>query len=164
MAGYYKPASHELVNIKYCPIQPSYCDKIIDFIRQAAQDCGISGYNEKKHAGDLRHVVIRTSAYNKKNLVILVINSTKVFDKLKKLVSRIYNELDNIAGVGVNFNPQKTNLILGKETQILEGESFVEETFGGSLPAFIAAFSKRKKLSEKEIAGIRALIESYEEN
>lgn len=127
LAGYYKPASHELVNIKYCPIQPSYCDKIIDFIRQAAQDCGISGYNEKKHAGDLRHVVIRASAYNEKNLVILVVNSTRVFDKLKKLVSRIYNELDNIAGVGVNFNPQKTNLILGKETQILEGESFVEE-------------------------------------
>ena len=127
LAGYYKPASHELVNIKYCPIQPSYCDKIIDFIRQAAQDCGISGYNEKKHSGDLKHVVIRSSAFNGKNLVILVVNSTKVFDKLKKLVVRIYNELDNIAGVGVNFNPQRTNLILGKETQIIEGERFIEE-------------------------------------
>ena len=127
LAGYYKPASHELVNIKYCPIQPEYCDKIIDFIRIAAQECKISGYNEKKHAGDLRHVVIRTSAYNGKSLIILVINSSKMFDKLKKLASRIYNELDNIAGVGVNFNPQKTNLILGKETQILEGENFIEE-------------------------------------
>ena len=127
LAGYYKPASHELVNIKYCPIQPSYCDNIIDFIRTAAQECGISGYNEKKHAGDLRHVVIRTSAYNGKSLVILVVNSTRVFDKLKKLASKIYNELNNIVGVGVNFNTQKTNLILGKETQILEGESFIEE-------------------------------------
>lgn len=127
LAGYYKPASHELVNIKYCPIQPSYCDDIIEFIRQAAQECGISGYNEKKHAGDLRHVVIRTSAYNGKSLVILVVNSTRVFDKLKKLTSKIYNDLDNIEGVGVNFNPHKTNLILGKETQILEGESFIKE-------------------------------------
>jgi 23S rRNA (uracil1939-C5)-methyltransferase len=127
LAGYYKPASHELVNIKYCPIQPSYCDNIIDFIRTTAQECGISGYNEKKHAGDLRHVVVRTSAYNGKSLVILVVNSTRAFDKLKKLASRIYNELDNIVGVGVNFNSQKTNLILGKETQIIEGESFIEE-------------------------------------
>ena len=127
LAGYYKPASHELVNIKYCPIQPNYCDNIIEFIRQAAQDCGISGYNEKKHAGDLRHIVIRSSAYNGKNLVILVVNSTRVFDKLKNLAQRIYTELDNIIGVGVNFNPQKTNLILGKETQILEGEGFIEE-------------------------------------
>ena len=127
LAGYYKPASHELVNIKYCPIQPNYCDRIIEFIRQTAQECGISGYKEKQHAGDLRHVVIRTSAFNNKNLVILVVNSTQVFDKLKKLASKIYNELENIAGVGVNFNPQKTNLILGKETQILEGESYIEE-------------------------------------
>lgn len=127
LAGYYKPASHELVNIKYCPIQPAYCDKVVEFIRQTAQECGISGYNEKKHSGVLRHVVIRTSAYNNKNLVILVVNSTKVFDKLKKLASKIFSELDNIVGVGVNFNSQKTNLILGKETQIIEGESFIEE-------------------------------------
>ena len=127
LAGYYKPNSHELINIKYCPIQPEYCDKIIDFIRSASQECKISGYNEKKHSGDLRHVVIRTSAYNGKSLVILVVNSTRIFDKLKKLASKIYNELDNIAGVGVNFNSQKTNLILGKETQIIEGECFIEE-------------------------------------
>lgn len=127
LAGYYKSASHELVNIKYCPIQPEYCDKIIEFIRVVAQECGISGYKEKSHAGDLRHVVIRSSSYNGKNLVILVVNSTRVFDKLKKLANRIYTELENIAGVGVNFNSQKTNLILGKETQMLEGESFIEE-------------------------------------
>lgn len=127
LAGYYKPASHELVNIKYCPIQPEYCDKIVEFIRQAAQECGISGYNERKHAGDLRHIVIRSSKYNGKNLVVLVVNSTKIFDKLKKLASRIYSELDNIAGVGVNFNSKKTNLILGENTEILEGESFIEE-------------------------------------
>lgn len=127
LAGYYKPASHELVNIKYCPIQPEYCDKIIEFIRVAAQECGISGYKEKSHAGDLRHVVIRSSAYNGQNLVILVVNSTRVFDKLKKLANRIFTELDNVVGVCVNFNSQKTNLILGKETQILEGEGYIEE-------------------------------------
>lgn len=127
LAGYYKPSSHELVNIKYCPIQPSYCDKIIEFIRVAAFECGISGYNEKKHSGDLRHIVIRSSAYNNKNLVILVVNSSKVFDKVKTLAKRIFTELENIAGVGVNLNPKKTNLILGEQTEILEGETFVEE-------------------------------------
>lgn len=127
LAGYYKPASHEIVNIKYCPIQPEYCDKIIDFIRNTAFECGISGYIEKNHSGDLRHVVIRSSAYNNKNLVVLVVNSTRVFEKLKILANKIYTELENIAGVAVNFNSQKTNLILGKETILLEGEGFIEE-------------------------------------
>ncbi len=127
LAGYYKTGSHELVNIKYCPIQPEYCDRIIEFIRQSAQECGISGYNEKKHAGDLRHVVIRTSNYSKKSLVILVVNSTRAFDKLKKLAHRIFTELDNVSGVGVNFNSKKTNIIMGETTEILEGEGFIEE-------------------------------------
>ena len=127
LAGYYKPASHELVNIKYCPIQPAYCDNIIEFIRTAAQEEGLSGYNEKKHNGDLRHIVIRTSNYNQKSLVVLVVNSTKVFDKLKKLAHRIYTELENIAGVMVNFNSKITNLILGENTELIEGEEFIEE-------------------------------------
>ena len=127
IAGYYKPASHEIVNIKYCPIQPESCDKIIEFIRNTAQELGIKGYIEKTHSGDLRHVVIRSSEYNEKNLVILVINSVKVLDKIKKLAHKIYTELPDIAGVGVNLNPNKTNLILGKETKILEGVGYIEE-------------------------------------
>ena len=127
LAGYYKPNSHEIVNIKYCPIQPEYCDSIIEFIRNASKDCGISGYDEKKHAGDLRHIVIRSSHYTNKNLVVLVVNSSKMFEKLKVLAHRIYTELENIQGVGVNYNPLKTNLILGEKTDILEGEGFIEE-------------------------------------
>ena len=127
LAGYYKPGTHELVNIKYCPIQPAYCDDIIEFIRISAQEYGVSGYNEKKHSGDLRHVVIRTSAYSGKSLITLVVNSTKTFDKLKKLSEVIYNKFDNIAGVAINFNSKKTNLILGDNTELVVGEGFVEE-------------------------------------
>ena len=48
LAGYYKPQSHEIINIKYCPIQPEICDKVIDFIRNKAPEFNISGYNEPK--------------------------------------------------------------------------------------------------------------------
>ena len=127
VAGYYKQNSHEIVNIKYCPIQPEYCDKIIEFIRIAAKECYVSGYLEKEHKGLLRHVIIRTSAFNKKSLVVLVINSKSTPQEIKKLAGRIYNELENICGVVVNFNDKKTNLISGEKTETLEGTDFVEE-------------------------------------
>lgn len=38
-------------------------------------------------------------------------------------------------------------------------EQYVEETFGGSLPAFLAAFGSRKKLSEKEIDELQHIID-----
>ena len=127
LAGYYKTGSHELVNIKYCPIQPKYCDKIIDFIRSKAQELNISGYEEKSGTGELRHVVIRTSHANKKSLVVLVANSSDASKQIRKLAKAIFSELDNINGVAINYNNKKTNLILGEKTELLEGCDFIEE-------------------------------------
>ena len=124
LAGYYKTGSHELVNIKHCPIQPEYCDKIIDFIRNNGN---ITGYDESTHRGELRHVVIRTSYANKKSLVVLVVNSNILSPQIKELCYSIYNELENIAGVGVNFNDKKTNIILSDKTEIVCGGDFIEE-------------------------------------
>lgn len=127
LAGYYKQKTHEIVNIKYCPIQPVICDEIIEFIRENAPEFCVSGYNEKKHTGDLRHVVLRCSASTGKVLVTLVVNSTKVFENLKNFANIIYEQIPQVVGVCVNFNPQKTNVILGKKSECICGEDFVEE-------------------------------------
>lgn len=127
LAGYYKPKTHEIVNIKYCPIQPEICDKIIEFIREKAFDFGIKGFIEKKHSGDLRHVVIRSSAYNGKVLVVLVVNATKNFDRLKDFAQEIFDNFDEVSGICVNYNSKKTNVILGKKTECICGEEFIEE-------------------------------------
>lgn len=44
-----------------------------------------------------------------------------------------------------------------------QGQQFLEDTFEGSLPKFLAAFSRRRKLGEKEIEELKKLIEEYEE-
>ena len=44
-----------------------------------------------------------------------------------------------------------------------QSEQFVEDTFAGSLPAFIAAFTRRKALSSEEISQIRRMIDTFEE-
>lgn len=127
LAGYYKPNTHEIVNIKHCPIQPRICDDIIEFIRIKCFDFGISGYNEKKHAGDLRHVVLRVSAATGMVLVTLVVNSKKVFPRLKAFCNEIFAEFKQVAGVCVNFNTKKTNVILSDETECVCGKDFVKE-------------------------------------
>lgn len=127
IAGYYKTGTHETVNIKHCPLQPEICDRIIDFIRTRAFDYGISGYNEKKHNGDLRHVIIRTSAATGKNLVVLVVNSSKVFDRLNDFALAIFAEFKEVSGVCVNFNTKKTNVILGEISQCVAGKDFIKE-------------------------------------
>ena len=127
LAGYYKPKSHEIINIKHCPIQPEICDKIIEFIRNTAFDYGISGFDEKKHGGDLRHVVLRISKATDKVLVTLVVNSTRIFDKLQDFAQNIYDNFKEVSGVCVNFNPKKTNVIMGENTELLVGKGFIKE-------------------------------------
>ena len=127
LAGYYKPKSHEIVNIKHCPIQPEICDKIINFIREKAFELGITGYRENKHVGDLRHVVIRSSIATGKNLVVLVINAKKSFKKIENLANAIYSNFKEVSGVCLNFNPNKSNVILTDNSELVVGKDFVKE-------------------------------------
>ena len=62
-------------------------------------------------------------------------------------------------GIFQNQGGVVTSLISRKNFYAVQSEKFVEETFSGSLPAFLAAFTTRKKLSEEEIAELQALID-----
>ena len=56
-----------------------------------------------------------------------------------------------------------SSLISKQDFYSLQSERFVEDTFDGSLPAFIAAFTARKKLSKEEILLLRNMIDEYKE-
>ena len=62
-------------------------------------------------------------------------------------------------GIFQNQGGVVTSLISRADFYAVRSEKFVEETFSGSLPAFLAAFTTRKKLSEEEIAELQALID-----
>jgi len=127
LAGYYKQQSHEIINIKHCPIQPKICDNIIEFIRENAQKFNISGYNEKTHSGDLKHVVMRTASDTGKTLVTLVLNSNHSTKKAEEFARNIYDNFDDVVGVCLNLNPKQTNVILSDKTQCSAGQDYVEE-------------------------------------
>ncbi len=61
-------------------------------------------------------------------------------------------------GVLKNEHTVVSSLVSKEEIQISEVSDMIEKTFEGSLPAFIAAFSKSKKLSEKEIDELQKMI------
>lgn len=78
---------------------------------------------------------------------------TTTYTVLKKLCDR---------GIFKTENSEVSALLTKDEFYAIQSENFVNETFKGSLPAFIAAFSKRKTLSSKEIQEIREMIDLIE--
>ena len=73
---------------------------------------------------------------------------------LKKLCDR---------GIFQNKGSIVTPLISRQALYARQSQRFVEETFDGSLPAFLAAFTTRKSLSAEEVAQLRQMIDSFEE-
>ena len=57
-----------------------------------------------------------------------------------------------------------TSLISKQEFYSLQSEKFVEQTFEGSLPAFLNAFTARKSLTPEEVAYLRRMVAEYEED
>lgn len=76
---------------------------------------------------------------------------TTTYTVLKRLCNR---------GLFQNRDGQVTSLVSREEFYARQSEQFVEDTFQGSLPAFLAAFGSRKRLSDEEIDQLQKLIDA----
>ena len=63
-------------------------------------------------------------------------------------------------GLFQNEGGQVSSLVSREEFQAAQSEQFVEEAFGGSLPAFVAAFGSRRRLTDSELDELERLVES----
>ncbi len=63
-------------------------------------------------------------------------------------------------GIFQNHNGTVSSLVSKEEFHALQSEKFIDETFDGSLPAFLAAFGSRKRLSDQEINELKKVIDA----
>ena len=75
---------------------------------------------------------------------------TTTYTVLKRLCER---------GIFQNQNGTVSSLISRPDFYAMQSEKFVEETFDGSLPAFLSAFGTRRKMSAEEIDELKRVIE-----
>ena len=67
-------------------------------------------------------------------------------------------------GLFVNEKGTVTSLVSKAEYMSHQSERFLNDTFEGSLPAFLAAFTAGKRLSEEEVSYLRRMVAEYEES
>lgn len=78
--------------------------------------------------------------------------STTSYTVLKRLCER---------GIFQNQGGAVTSLISREEFFACQSKRFVEDTFAGSLPAFLAAFGSRKKMTDEEIEELKNIIDGF---
>ena len=77
---------------------------------------------------------------------------TTTYTVLKKLCDR---------GIFATENSVVTALVSREDFYAIQSEKFVEDTYAGSLPAFIAAFATRRRPSEQELQEIRRMLDEF---
>jgi 23S rRNA (uracil1939-C5)-methyltransferase len=129
-AGYYRQGTHQLVNLNQCPVQDERFNPLLTEIKQDIQAAGWSIYDEKTHAGQLRHLSLRVGRRTGEILLTLVSTDFAlpgIGDRALAWLQRY----PSVVGVAVNRNSQRTNAIFGAETRCIAGQPYLREIFAG---------------------------------
>jgi 23S rRNA (uracil1939-C5)-methyltransferase len=124
--GLYHHGSHDLIDINYCLVESIDANQALQIVKKWAGKHGISAYSEQENSGVLRHVVVRKGQFTHQVMVIIVSN-TRSLPHWKELLADLRDGLPSLKSVILNYNPHRTNVILGDSGQILWGEPFIEE-------------------------------------
>lgn len=129
-AGFYARRSHRLIPAEDCPLQDfSFAPVVRDFTEIAGQ-LKIPAYNELTGEGVLRHLFLRKGRATGE-LMACIVAADRRFKGRDALVERLVKAHPELTGVMLNVNPEKTNVILGKETVCLYGRDYLEDQFMG---------------------------------
>ena len=116
-------------------------------------------YNLSERETELAEIIWDKEPIKSSNIVKIC------FDKFDWKKSTTYTMLRRIENKGVIINDNGiVRSLISKEDYYAElSKQYLEENFEGSLPKFIAAFTKKERLSKSEIKEIEKMIESHKE-
>ncbi|MFZ2263533.1 MAG: 23S rRNA (uracil(1939)-C(5))-methyltransferase RlmD, partial [Trichococcus flocculiformis] len=130
VTGFFRTNTHELIPMENFQIQDPKIDEAIVKVRDILQEFNVKAYDEKKHTGNIRHIMIRRGYYTGEMMVVLVTRTAKLFPQ-SKIIPAILEALPEVVSIVQNVNPKQNNVILGDETIVLHGEDLYHDKLMG---------------------------------
>ena len=127
--GVFKERTHEIIETSCCLIQNKESEEVALFIYDFVKKNNIKVYNEKTLKGSLRHIIIRIGIKTDEIMVTLVTNDRKI-EKEEELVKEIIEKFPKVKVIAKNINSKNTNVILGRDTEILYGDGYIYDYIG----------------------------------
>ena len=130
ITGIFKRKSHDVFQVEDNMLNSILGNKIISKLKDILNKKKISVYDEKRHKGLLRHVMVRTNSFNEAMLV-LIINDTKISENIKEILKEVMDNFKEVVSVYVSLNDRKTNVALGNKNILICGEKTIKEDISG---------------------------------
>ena len=124
--GFFKKNSHDLIPMEDFHIQDPEIDRIILVVRDILRKYAIEAYDEEKHTGDLRHIIVRRGLRTSQVMIILVTRTEKFIQK-EAVVEQITQQLPEVVSIVQNIQPHQSNVIMGSQKKVLFGEDAFQE-------------------------------------
>lgn len=128
-AGLFTEGTNQLLNINDCLVQHPVTSKITVATRKILQKLNIPIYDGKTLNGLVRTIVVRTGMRSGETQVCLVTTRRELPHK-EELIERIKKIDPSIVSITQNVNREKTSLIFGPDTFILDGKEAIHEKLG----------------------------------
>ena len=130
MCGFYSKRSHRVVDNKDCLLQPEIFNQIADYTVKLLSKNGFMAYDEESGKGQIRHIYIRHGFHTGEIMLCIVTTKRdKRFKNISEEISKVFPEIKSIV---LNINPDKTNVILGKDNEVLLGQEYITDIMCGN--------------------------------
>lgn len=132
--GFYAGRTHNIISNTDCVLGISENKEILETILYYMKEKHISAYDEVSGQGLVRHVLIRKGFSSGELMVCIIINAKNLKDGKnqdfwEELVDAL-SKISNMTSVSINYNREKTNVILGQEGKVLWGKPYITDTIG----------------------------------
>lgn len=130
--GFFADHSHELIPLPGecdCLLAPESFGEICEFTRQYIIERRIEPYDETTGKGIARHLYLRASETTGEVMVTLVL--TREAEWTGDFAERLTREFPFVSGVFLNLNPEKTNIVLGREFRLIRGKGVLRDELRG---------------------------------
>ena len=128
--GVFAKRSHDVIKTEECMIQDKLCQRIAESVFTFVKNNKISIYSEENLKGFIRHCIIRIG--KKSNEVMVTIVTTKgEFKQKDEFVNELTNKYPEIKTIVRNINNKNTNVILGRENEVLYGSGYIKDNLLG---------------------------------
>ncbi len=129
--GYYAQKSHNIIKSeRHCPQHDRSFDTIIDTVTQFIRENGISAYNEETGKGLVRHLFLRCTATEPRQVAVCLVINGKKLSKSDILVEKL-KENKTVKGITLCHNKENTNVILSDEFTLLWGDESITDDLCG---------------------------------
>ncbi len=130
VAGFYAGRTHSIIPMTDCAIQHPCMKGILEAVLSWMQEQHIPAYDEERHSGLVRHIYIRHGYHTGEIMVCVVINARKMHPEFSRALVEKLSCFPGVAGIFLNVNTERTNVILGKKMILLWGKDYIEDRIG----------------------------------